>query len=81
MDVVTLFAFDLRHAVDTFADDVEQTAVDLAGGHRNHGAGGHHLHAAAETVGGVHGDAAHRVLTDVLLALEDQLFAVVPRDF
>ena len=78
MDAVALLGLGGGHTVDGLADDVEETAVDiLAHRHRDGLAEGEDLHTALEAVCGVHGDAAHGVLTDVLLAFEDDGGAVV----
>ena len=82
VDAVALCALGGGHAVDGLADDVEQTAVDvLAHRHRDGTAQRLHLHAALQTVGRVHGDAAHGVLTDVLLTFKNNLRIIGAFDF
>ena len=68
---------ELTEAVNGLSRDVHDAAADvLARGHRDWSAGGDGLHATAQAVGGVHGDAAHGVLADVLLHLDDELTPV-----
>ena len=76
VNVAALLGRNLADAVDAFADDVHQAAVDVLRGHGDHAAGGDHFHSAVQTVGGVHGDATHGVLTNVLFAFQNQLLAV-----
>ena len=70
------------HAVDGLAHDVHDAAADLrAHRHRNRGTRGQGFHPAAQSVGGIHGDAPDRVLADVLLHLDDEGTSVRPFHF
>ena len=77
MDGIFCRAVEVADAVDGVARHVEQTTLDLAADGDGDGlAQEFDFHAAHEAVGGVHGDGTHRVLTDVLLALEHHALAV-----
>ena len=69
---------DRAGLVDRLADDVHD-AAERAGAdrHRDRLAGVAHLLAAHEAFGGVHGDAAHGALAELLRHLEDEAVAVV----
>ena len=72
MDAVAFLVSRVGHTIDGFADDVEQTTVDvLADGHGDGTAQRHGLGAALQTVGAVHGDGAHGVFADILLAFKN----------
>ena len=63
--------------VDALADDIQQAALDLVtSGNRDGTALGQDACTAFQSVGTVHGDAAHGVLADVLLDLQDKLTAI-----
>ena len=60
-------------AVDGLTGHVEEAALDGLARRHTHGTAHYtHGHAALQTLGGVHGDGADGVLTDVLLALHDE---------
>ena len=66
-------------AVDGLAHDVHHAAANLrACRHVDGGAGAHGLHAAAQAVGGIHGNAAHGVFAYMLLHLCDKGATVWP---
>ena len=72
-----VLALEVRQTVDGVAEHIEQTALDLSAGRY----GDRTLEvvdtcAALETVGALHGHAAHGALSDVLLHFEYQLGAV-----
>ncbi len=82
VDWAAAILFGCWHAVDSLTDDVEEsTSRVLAVRHHDWGAGGDGVHAAAETIGGLHGYASDGVLANVLLALGDEGIAVVACDF
>ena len=63
--------------VHGFADDVQDAAeAGIAHGHRDRRSRVLHLHAAHETVRGVHGDRANRAFAEVLGDLEHQVVLV-----
>ena len=81
VDGVRALAAQRADAVDGFARDVEQAALDLvAHGHGDALPGGGGGHAARHAVGGVHGHGAHHVVADVLAHLGDEPVAVRPLD-
>ena len=82
MDRVGAFVHvGLFEPVDGVAHHVQQASLDLfADGHRDRVQVGDGLHAAVQSVGGVHRHRAHRVFPDMLLHLDDQLAAVVADD-
>ena len=66
--------------VDRLAEQVEDPAQRaLADGHGDRAAGVGDLHAARQAVGGVHRDAAHAVVAEVLLDLEHEQRVVAAR--
>ena len=77
MDGVFRATVEGADAVDGVACDVEQAAFDLVADGDGDGLSREgHGHATLQAVGGVHGDGAHRVLTDMLLTFKDELGAV-----
>ena len=77
VDGVFLFAVKVADAVDGVARHVEQASLDLVADRDGDGLAQEvDFHATHEAVGGVHGDGTHRVLADVLLALEHHAPAV-----
>ena len=77
MDGVSALHVEFGHAVDGLADNVEHTAFDLvAGRHEDGVSGGHRFQSALQSVGIVHGDASHSVLTDMLLHFHHKVTAV-----
>ncbi len=81
MDVVGSGGFNRFEPVDGMTDHIEQAAFDgISGGHGDGFSQCPHFHAAAQAVGGVHGDGADGILTNGLLGFEDEFFAVVARD-
>ena len=73
MDGAQVCAVQGGEIVDGVADDVEEAALDLgAGGNGDGTLEAVDAHSALETVGALHGHAAHGVLADVLLHLEDE---------
>ncbi len=75
MDLPELLRFDRRAAIDRFADDVHDAAERfLADRDADAVARVADFHAADESVGGVHRDAAHGVLTEVLRHFDDEVF-------
>ena len=73
VDRPALLVLHVARVVDRVAEQVEDAAERaLADRHRDRRAGVADLGAAAEAVGGVHGDAAHAVVAEVLLHLDDQ---------
>ena len=66
--------------IDRLSGNVHHTALDLlAYRHCDRTARYAYIHAATQAVGGVHGDAAHGILADVLLHLDDELAPVGAR--
>ena len=82
MDRPALLSLDRRLVVHRLAEQVEDAAkVFVADRHRNRAAGIGCLHAAHQAVRGLHRNAAHGVLADVLRDLDgDNLAVVVDRD-
>ena len=82
VDRPALLAFDRRLVVYRLTEKVEDTAEVLVtdrNGDRAAGIGC--LHAAHQAVGGLHRDAAHGILTDMLRNLDrDDMAVVVDRD-
>ena len=78
MDVAARLADDRPGLVDRLADDVHD-AAERAGAdrHRDRRAGVGDGLAAHEALRGVHGDAAHRALAELLRHLEDEAVALV----
>ena len=77
VDGVVLFGIDRAQFVHRTADDVEDAAHrGFAHGHHNGLARVHHVHAAHQTFGGVHGDGAHDVVAQVLRHFTDQIRSV-----
>src|SRR5829696_4954240 len=70
---------DRTGLVDRLADDIEDAAECLRADRDGDGAA-HILHrcATTETVGGTHGDSAHRIVAEVRLRLQGEDGAVVP---
>ena len=63
--------------VDALADHVQQAALDLVTGGNADGLSERlDTSTALEAVGTVHGDAAHRVLSHVLLHLQNEFAAI-----
>ena len=80
MDRAASLLRDRPGFVDRLADDVHDAPERaLADRHRDRRAGVVDLLAAHQAFGDVHGDAAHRVLAQVLRHLEHQARAVVDR--
>ena len=80
MYAVTSSLLHRLQAIDTFANDIEETSFNLvACRHSDRMSEADHLHTASKTVGRVHGYGAHGVLTDVLLHLGDEFVTVVAR--
>ena len=78
VDRPALLELDVAGEVDRLAEEVEDPPErPVADRHGDRAAGVDDLHAAREAVGGVHGDAAHAVVAEVLLDLERQDAVVV----
>jgi hypothetical protein len=74
VDRVVLLGFDGTGLVHGLADDVDDAAECLrSDGHLNAVAGILNVHVADQTFGRVHGDAANRLLSQVLRDFEDQV--------
>jgi hypothetical protein len=74
VDGEKLLRADRARLVDGLAHDVENAAEGLgADGHHDGVGRGEHVLAAAEAVGGVHGDGAHGVFPEVLGDLEHKI--------
>ena len=77
VDAVAFLVLGVGHTVDGLADDVEQTSVDvLTYGHGDGAVERDDFGAALQTVGAVHGNGAHGVLANVLLAFQYHFRAV-----
>ena len=65
------------HAIDGLADDVKKATVDVfAHRHGDRSTQGDHLGATLQAVGAVHGDGAHGVFANILLAFKHYLGAI-----
>ena len=77
MDGVGSFHVELFHTVDRLSDDVQHTTLDLvARGHCDRCAHRDGFQPALQSVGIVHGYAAHRVFAYVLLHLYNEFLAL-----
>ena len=78
VDLPLFFGDGLRLVVNSFAEQVEDTAEGLLSDRDlDRRAGIHSLHASNEAVGGTHRNAAHDIVADMLSDLNDQLLTVV----
>ena len=78
VDRVVLVADQLALAVDGLAQHVEQTAKrGLADRDHDRRACVHRAHSAAQAIGGIHGDAAHPIVAQMLLHLQHEAPAVL----
>src|SRR5690242_5131026 len=74
MDGISLLRMNLAHLVNGLAQDIEDPAEGLfADGHGDRPPEADRLHAAHESIGGLHGDGAHAALADVLLCFADDV--------
>ena len=82
VDGPALLALDRRLVIHRLAEQVENTAqIVVADRNRDRSTGINGLHAAHQTVRGLHRDAAHGILTDVLRNFDrDHTAVVVDRD-
>ena len=72
-------AVQFGHAVDSIPRHVHHAAADLCPhGHGDGTEGVFHLQTAAETIRGIHGNAAYGIFADVLLHLQDEGFPIRP---
>jgi hypothetical protein len=75
VDRAQLVRLDGTALVDRAAQDVHDAAERAqANGHGDRRAGGFHLHAAAQAVGGAERDGAHHAVAELLLDLEREAF-------
>ncbi len=75
VDRPVFFGFDLRLVINGLAENIDHAPENLfAHGHFDEPAGVDGFHPPPQTVGGVHGDTAHRVVAKVLHDLEDDGF-------
>ena len=82
MDGISTFHVEFFHAIDRLADDIEHPSLDLVTGwHQDRTSCSDGLQSTLQTVGIVHGDTPHGILTNVLLHLYDEVAAVGPDDF
>ena len=77
VDRISALHIELAHTINRLTDYVHHTALDLfTCRHKDSVACRHHFQTALQTVGVVHCYATNRVLTDVLLNLNDKLLSV-----
>ena len=77
MNRVAFLADRGGHTVDGLSDNIKQTSIDVfSNRHRDGAAERYNLHATVQTVGRVHSDGTHGVLSDILLALKHYLCTI-----
>src|SRR6516225_9790308 len=74
MNRIGFLCIDWSHFVNGLTDDIQHSPEGLfTDGNRDARAGIHDFYAAHQAFGGIHGDAAHRVFTEVLRHFEDEI--------
>lgn len=82
MDRKRLIAFRLRDTIDSFADHIEKTALDIvADRHLNRRTSVNYFHSPYKTFGSFHGNRPNAVFTKVLLTFKNDFRAVSFNNF